>query len=247
LSELAVTDDHEPNGKGLDSTSRAYSEVRAAILAGTLEPGQWVSRVQLAARLNLSRTPLREALRLLENEGLVETVLNRRVRITPLSVADLEALYALRIAAEPLAVRVSVPLLDDAELDAVAAAMNELHAAEEPAAIAAPHRRFHFGLFARAAPRVRRHVEDLWDHAERYRLLYQRASQSALRELSAREHQAILAAARQRNGELCGRLVAEHLARTALTVIAQVDGTRDPRLVREALRYVVDAAPPAPS
>ena len=244
MSDLAFAEDEQqPDAEGVDTTSRAYSEVRAAILDGTLAPGQWVSRVQLAAQLRISRTPLREALRLLENEGLVETVLNRRLRIAPLSLPDLEALYSLRIAAEPLAVRVSVPHLGDAELQAIAQAKDDLDNATSD--FATYHRRFHFGLFSHAAPRVRRHVEDLWDHAERYRLLYQRASQSALRELSAREHDAILEAAKARDGALCGRLVAEHLARTALTVIVQVDGAHEPRLVRESLRYVLEAAPPA--
>ncbi|HWH95294.1 MAG TPA: GntR family transcriptional regulator [Baekduia sp.] len=242
--DVALDDERQPGAEAVDSTSRAYSEVRAAILDGTLAPGQWVSRVRLAAELKLSRTPLREALRLLENEGLVETVLNRRLRIPPLSIADLEALYALRIAAEPLAVRVSVPQLDGPELEAIEKAKADLDGATTN--FATYHRRFHFGLFQHAAPRVRRHVEDLWDHAERYRLLYQRGAQAALRELSAREHDAILEAARARDGELCGRLVAEHLARTALTVIVQVDGARDPRIVRESLRYVLEAAPPAP-
>jgi DNA-binding GntR family transcriptional regulator len=92
--------------------------------------------------------------------------------------------------------------------------------------------------------RMRRPIENMWDHAERYRQLYQESAEDrlALLQLAMKEHYGIFAAARDRDATLCSRLVAEHMARTALTVIAEVDKAHDPTRVREALRYVVDAA-----
>lgn len=158
----------------VDNTSLAYREVRSAILSGALKPGAWVSQVGLAAQLEISRTPLREALRLLQTEGLVESDFNRRVRVSPLSIEDLESLYAMRLGTEPVAVRLSVPYLSDDELAELRTAMLSMNASKpaDPSVIAATHRRFRVGLFAHVGNRFKRHVEDLWDHAERYRILY---------------------------------------------------------------------------
>src|SRR5689334_13784123 len=74
-----------------------YRRLYAEILAGELDPGKAISQIKLAERLGVSRTPLREALRMLERDGLVHAEPNRRVRVTPVSVDDLEQLYALRV------------------------------------------------------------------------------------------------------------------------------------------------------
>ena len=228
-----------------DSTTLAYEQVRRAILSGALEPGSWVSQVQLAAQLNVSRTPLREALRLLQTEGLVQADFNRRVRVAPISVPDLEALYAMRLAAEPLAVRLSVPELGADELHELRAALGAMHADDEPAVVAVNHRRFHVGLVAHAPERLRRHVEDLWDHGERYRIVYQEydGDRAALIARAVAEHEGILQAAENGDAALCARRVAEHLARAGLAIVAKVDGSRAPRTIREALRHALEAAP----
>jgi DNA-binding GntR family transcriptional regulator len=237
----------EPWGEAgpVDNTLLAYEQVRSAILSGTLEPGSWVSQVQLAAQLNISRTPLREALRLLQNEGLVQADFNRRVRVAPLSLPDLEALYAMRLAAEPLAVRLSVPELTADDLRARRAALDAMHSDDEPAVVAVNHRRFHLGLVVHAPDRLRRHVEDLWDHAERYRIIYQEddRDRAALIAVAVTEHERILQAAERGDAALCARRVAEHLARAALAIVAKVDGSRAPRTIREALRHALEAAP----
>jgi DNA-binding GntR family transcriptional regulator len=98
------------------STQHAYDELRRKILQGELAPGATFSQVQLSTQLGVSRTPLREAVRLLQMEGLLRTDPRRRVRVSPLSTEDFEDLYAIRIALESLAVRLTVPQLSEAEL-----------------------------------------------------------------------------------------------------------------------------------
>lgn len=232
----------------VDNTLVAYEQVRAAILSGALAPGSVISQVRLAAELNTSRTPLREALRLLQTEGLVQSDFNRRVRVAPLSVADLEALYAMRLASESLAVRLTVPQLTDEDLADLRADLDALHRHPEttlPADIAASHRRFHCGLFSRVGDRFRGHVEDLWDQAERYRIIYQEYDKhrASLVALAMRDHELILEAAEARDGARCSRRVAEHLARNALTIIAKVDGSHDAQTIRESLRHIREATP----
>src|SRR5688572_20431148 len=83
------------------TTMPVYRHLRRAILSGELAPSAVVSQVQLAAKYGISRAPVREALRLLQNEGLVLATHNRRMRIAPLTVEGLEELYALRLLVEP--------------------------------------------------------------------------------------------------------------------------------------------------
>lgn len=227
-----------------DSMQRAYEDVREAIMCGNLEPGSWVSQVQLAASLKVSRTPLREALRRLQSEGLVQLDFNRRLRIAPLSLPELESLYALRIATEPLAVRLSVPQLTAADLDAMSVHLGQMRdgvdrGAED--AVVGPHRDFHFQLIAHTEGRIRRQVRELWDHSVRYVRLYQNDPNFRLSLISMGQagHERIFEAAVRGDAEQAARLVAQHLARTALTVIAALAGEHDPRMVREALRSVL--------
>ena len=72
-------------------------------------PGALLSQVQLANELGVSRGPLREAVRMLQREGLVEAEVNRRGRVSSFSMDDLEQLYAMRIVHEALALRINVP------------------------------------------------------------------------------------------------------------------------------------------
>src|SRR5881392_1407031 len=97
------------------STEVVHDRLRRAILRGEFDAKVPLSQVKLAARLGVSRTPLREALRMLQREGLIDSEPNRRVRVAALSVTDLEQLYATRIVVEALAVRVAVPKLRPAD------------------------------------------------------------------------------------------------------------------------------------
>src|SRR5512132_1467469 len=162
------------------STRHAYEELRRQILFGELEPGATFSQVQLSAQLGVSRTPLREAVRLLQTEGLLSSEPRRRVRVSPITTDDFEDLYAMRVVLDSLAVRLTVPLLSREELAEIRIAYLEATAAagrEDLAAYRDAHRRFHSGLFAHAGARLVLRVEELWDHAERYRMLQMRSGE----------------------------------------------------------------------
>jgi DNA-binding GntR family transcriptional regulator len=152
----------------------------------------------------------------------------------------LEQIYAMRIALEPLGVRITVPQLNSEQLGQLQTALDDLAVAvdrRQPSEMREPHRRFHFGLVALAGTRLLRSIADLWDHAERYRRLYlaEGPDHLAMYALAHREHAEILAAATDRDGVACGQLVADHLARTALSVLARSHGRREPSAVNEAL------------
>jgi DNA-binding GntR family transcriptional regulator len=237
-----VREDEEALDGGA-STRHAYDELRRRILLGELEPGATFSQVQLAAQLGVSRTPLREAVRQLQNEGLLRSEPRRRVRVSPITTEDFEDLYAMRVVLDSLAVRLTVPLLGDAELADIRQAYLQATAAANHGDLAGyrePHRRFHFGLFAHAGARLIGRVEELWDHAERYRLLHMLHGGELAHQvqLTQADHAAILDAAEQRDAGLAARRSAEHLARTALMTLIHIDHRHEPSRVRAALEHV---------
>src|SRR5262245_2824240 len=92
-------------------------EIQRSIVAGVLRPGQELSLRELADRLGVSTNPVREALRRMEGQGLLDLSSGRSVRVAPLDQADLAAIYRVRRRLEPEIARRSCLLLGDAELD----------------------------------------------------------------------------------------------------------------------------------
>lgn len=97
--------------------SNAYDRIKESILKGYFAPGTRLSQVKIADRLGLSRTPVREALRLIEKEGLVTSERGRQIVISSTSMADLDGLYALRVKLDTATVRTSVTDLSLEDLD----------------------------------------------------------------------------------------------------------------------------------
>ena len=86
-----------------------YQSLREWIVGGDLEPGEKLKGKELAAQLGVSRTPVREALRKLENEGLVETSANRWTRVTAITIQDAERIYPIIQKLEELALTLAFP------------------------------------------------------------------------------------------------------------------------------------------
>jgi DNA-binding GntR family transcriptional regulator len=228
----------------------SYSVARAAILDGTLPPGKIMSLSELSEVLGIGRTPLREAVRRLQSEALLEATPRRRIRIAPLTAEDLAELYTMRVALESLAVRLTVPLLTDDEIAAARTALDEhleACARQDLAEARTPHRHFHRALYARCGVRMLAQVESLWDQAERYRRMYVQGGtdELALLQLAAADHEEIFEAASRRDAVLCSELVARHLTRTALTIFARLEDTAGPERIRVALDLVRFGSGPA--
>jgi DNA-binding GntR family transcriptional regulator len=212
--------------------------LRREILAGDLEAGAELPQVALAERLGISRSPLREALRMLQHEGLVEAHPNRSFVVAGFSLEDLDELYALRLTGETLGLRLSAPLIspeDIANLEGLLAQMSHFVAAEDYERWEVPHSAFHQGLVQHAGPRIRATLAQLSDHAERYRRFYTLETPRAWQQ-GHREHRGILDALKAGDVDTAAVRLAQHLARTPLTVIAQVDKRSDADAVRTALR-----------
>jgi DNA-binding GntR family transcriptional regulator len=118
----------------------------------------------------------------------------------------------------------------------------EASAGEDRVTWGEAHRAFHRGLMAGAGERLRRFTDELWDHAERYRLLDLRPP--SIWETGASEHAAILDACRARDPDLAASRLARHLARHVITLILLIAPDREPALVRRAVRSVVRGEEP---
>jgi DNA-binding GntR family transcriptional regulator len=222
-----------------------HDRLRAAILSGDIAAGAVMSQVELARAFHVSRTPLREAIRMLQREGLIEAEANRRVRVTPISMEDLEELYALRIVNEALGARLTVPRLgeeDIAFLQMAVAEMDRYSAETEFAMKDRWHRDYHERLVQHAGARIVAFLRDLRDHAGRYRRLYVQSHDQAWA-VAQVEHSAIVEAAAAKDARRAAVLTARHLARTALTVMSTIAPEYEPSSVRAALHSVIDAAP----
>lgn len=220
-----------------DSTLVIHAALRESILMGEVKPGTWMSQVELAKRFGVSRGPVREAMRLLEREGLVTAQVNQRARVAEFSPDDLEQLYAARIVNEALAIAISVPrftLEDLAELEECLEALDALTHGdllrwEEV------HRDLHRRLVKYAGARTDRMLEQFYDHSERYRRVYITGDPRAW-SVGRAEHRGIVDACRAGDPALAAGLLARHLARTALTSLVLMAPEHDAVVVRGALR-----------
>ncbi len=241
----------EPGGEGV---LPLYRRLRKMILDGAFQPGAMLSQVKLAESLGVSRIPLREALRMLQNEGLIEAEHHQRARVPAFEPAIVDSLYASRILLEALGIRLTIPHIDQADTQALNQTLADLDevAARKDSDLDAwevRHRRFHGLLVHAAEASQRQRMARLADQCEYYRRLYYRlVSQHTLTrpvEAIAAEHRAIADACFQGKADLAASLLARHYARTALTVLGQMAPEFDPVAIRMALQ-IVGADSPLP-
>jgi DNA-binding GntR family transcriptional regulator len=139
--------------------AHAYEQVRNAIVDNRYPPGQRLVEQRIAEELGLSRTPVREALRMLEAEGLVVSERNRGAMVRPLSPTEVLDLYGLRIRLESYAVEVATERATEAELGALVAAADafgdvrrtiDVDSEEGVRRLHEANRRFHDGVLTAA-------------------------------------------------------------------------------------------------
>jgi DNA-binding GntR family transcriptional regulator len=218
-----------------------HERLRDAILAGDIPPGQATSQIVLARELGVGRTPLREALRMLQHEGLVVSQPNRRVRIAELSLTDMEELYVMRISLEVVAARITVPMLtqeDHAELEGLMAQMDHL-AETLSSQLNTAHHAFHARFTVGVGERPQVLIGQLFDHAERYRRVFG-VSVPGHWALRREEHRKILDMAKAGDPDGTAEAIASHYLRTAKFVANELD----PDHKFERLRTTVAAVAP---
>jgi DNA-binding GntR family transcriptional regulator len=201
-----------------------YDLIRQRILDFHYEPGQALSIDGLARELGVSKIPIREAIRQLEAERFVETVLHVGARVAPISLAQAEQIYPIRHALCDLGVRLAVPLIDDVTLDFLEVLQRQMEAAtkvRDTATVDRLNREFHLKIVEAAGnPELYQLYRDLMHRCSRFRagvsLTHRRAVAVMI------EHRAILAALRARDVEEAVRTSNEHDRLSAEEIIEQM-------------------------
>jgi DNA-binding GntR family transcriptional regulator len=113
--------------KPADAVETAYQTIRALIIDGSYASGQHLTGERLAEAVGVSRTPVREALRRLDAEGLVRVVPNQGAYVTGWTAADIDQMFELRAVLEAYATGLATNLLTDAQIDRIAILADETH------------------------------------------------------------------------------------------------------------------------
>jgi len=196
---------------------RAYDDIREAIMTGALRPGQRIKERDVAAQMGISTTPVKEALRRLEQEGLVVSQPRRGAVVGPLVLTPPEEILQLRADLEGMAARLAAVKMTGAEKTALQARLVELEqlterAAEDPEAVVAATSQFHRLIRAGARNEfLGRFIQTLapFDRTAR--------RSSTLDPVEARrdaeEHRQIVEAILAGDGEAAERVMHEHVHR----------------------------------
>jgi DNA-binding GntR family transcriptional regulator len=221
------------------SVTALRDKLRHAIVTGQLAPGGVATQTQLAERFGVSRTPLREALRMLELEGLIVREPNARFRIAGLSLDDIEQLCVMRISLETAAVRITVPQLtnaDHAELEGLLAQIDRYALVGDWEGFERPHRDFHMKITSGVGPSYTEQLVRLFTHGTRYRRAYGKIVTAKGRAaVSQAEHREILDAIEAYEPERAAAVVAIQTARTAIEIAAEIDREHPMDKVRTTL------------
>ncbi len=209
----------------------ALEGLRRAIIERQLRPGQRIAQEQFAGTLGISIAPVREALRVLEQEGQVVYRPRRGYFVRELRIEDLEEIYELRRLLEERAARLSLPALDEDSLGAILAAARACMRAASRGEVAvqlAANRRFHFAILdACGQPHTIRMIRMLWDSTEAYRAMYYNSAAERRRANAA--HKRIVRSIEQRDPD---------------ALVAELDAHRERALV--VLRSILSFAPASP-
>jgi DNA-binding GntR family transcriptional regulator len=211
--------------RGGTASARAFRELRARVLSGALPPGALLLEGELALALGMSRTPVREAMVRLADEGLVELRPRHGMRVLPMSAADMREVYEVLTELEAAAARrcadegVSAAVL--AALEASVQAMDQALAADDLDGWAAADAEFHRQLSeAPGNRRLAATIASFADKAHRWRMatLRLRPKPTASNE----DHRAVVAAIRARDPAAAEAIHRAHRARAGTMLAALI-------------------------
>jgi len=205
--------------------------LRHLILSGQLRPGQRLVQDELASRLGVSRTPIREALQNLAHEGLVTLSSYKGASVAPFSLADLTEVYTIRCALESHATYLAAQRIGEQDLAGLADLLQAMALAfqrKDLDRLLQAHGQFHASIYAAAgSPRLCELTLKYLGLAD----VYQRMALSLGRGAKdpVVEHQDLLCTLQQHDAEAAGRLMRSHLEATASELLELFGQHGDPK------------------
>ena len=211
-----------------------FNTLREAILKGELKPGERLMELQLAAKLGVSRTPIREAIRMLEQEGLAVTIPRKGAEVARMTEKDMEDVLQIRDALDELAASIACEQISEEELAELRHTMHEFEESTKTGdvkRIAEADVRFHDIIYhATRNVKLENMLNNLREQMYRYRLEYIKDEDK--RQILIVEHEHILAAIKAHNIAEAKNAAREHIDNQEITVSKNIKEQEDIMPVR---------------
>lgn len=216
-----MTDDLQLNMNAyLPLRDVVFNTLREAILKGELKPGERLMELQLAAKLGVSRTPIREAIRMLEQEGLAVTMPRKGAEVAKMTLKDMEDVLEIREALDELAAQVACIRISEEQLERLQekkADFEHILKSGDVKLMAEADVRFHDVIYeATGNPKLVNLLNNLREQIYRYRVEYIKDANN--HPILIKEHEAIYTALKERNEQAAILAIREHVENQATAV-----------------------------
>jgi len=208
----------EAAGLYVTKSDYAYARLRERILGGEFEPGTVLHQPTLAKAIGISTTPLREAMRRLMSEGLVELDAHRNARVSSLTLEEARDLLEVRRSLDPLAAGLAAERRNKDDIRRIREAVASIKPlrADATSHQLGAHRRFHAAIYSASHNELLISTLDgLWDKADRYRRLGLESSHNEDRDQKAHEHLALVDAVVRGDAAAAAELMHAHIETSA--------------------------------
>jgi DNA-binding GntR family transcriptional regulator len=198
------------------ATSRRIADhLRSAILDGEITPGQRIRQEEVAERFQVSRLPVREALRMLETESLIDHQTNKGARVTRLDMHQADVIYQMRERLDPLVLAESIPNLTEGDFRTLEQIQDRIEANADVGAFVTLDREFHLLTYAGCrVEQLSSVVTRLWNATQHYRRAYVSISGPGQMWVINAEHRLLLDAIERRDTVDAERFLSGHVRRT---------------------------------
>lgn len=212
------------NESDLARSQQIANSLKEEILSGKFPPGVRIRQEDIAEQFGASRSPVREALRILEAEGLINLVAHTGAWISHLSLAECEEMYQIRERVEPLLLRLSIPAMTDSVIAELTDLVNQMEATNDVETFLKLDRQFHLLSYSKAETAlVGDMVNRLWNTTQHYRRAYSRLLAASSFKPAHYEHHLLLAAIIRRDSDDAERILFGHIRRTRLELAQHPD------------------------
>jgi DNA-binding GntR family transcriptional regulator len=212
------------NESDLALSQQIANTLKEEILSGKYPPGVRIRQEAIAEQFGASRSPVREALRILEADGLINLVAHTGAWISHLSLTECEEMYQLRERIEPLLLRLSIPHLTSSVIEELQELITQMESTTEVERFLKLDRQFHLLTYSRAETvLVGEMVNRLWNTTQHYRRAYSQMMAATSFKPAHYEHHLLLTAIINHDADDAERILFGHIRRTRLELAQHPD------------------------
>ncbi len=212
------------NESDLALSQQVANSLKEEILSGKYPPGVRIRQEDIAEQFGASRSPVREALRMLEAEGLINLVAHTGAWISKLNLAECEEMYQLRERIEPLLLRLSIPNISESIFAELQHLATQMELTTDVEVFLKLDRQFHLLSYSGAETvLVGEMVNRLWNTTQHYRRAYSQMMAASSFKPAHYEHFLLLAAIKKYDTDDAERILFGHIRRTRLELAQHPD------------------------